>query len=73
MNAMTDCLSNNDCPNAIVPNHVPEPTAANALRLLAVPSSLRSSAAAQRERWESHAHGFIVHVNRRSTSWRKTK
>jgi hypothetical protein len=28
-----------------------ERTAASALRLLAVPSSLRSSAAAQRERW----------------------
>jgi hypothetical protein len=33
------------------PNHALEPTAASALRLLAVPSSLRSSAAAQRERW----------------------
>lgn len=32
------------------PNHALEPTAASALRLLAVPSSLRSSAAAQRER-----------------------
>lgn len=41
MNAMTDCLSNNDCPDAIVPNHALEPTAA---------SALRSSVAAQRER-----------------------
>ncbi len=32
------------------PNHAFERTAASALRLLAVPSSLRSSAAAQRER-----------------------
>jgi len=30
-----------------------ERTAASALRLLTVPSSLRSSAAAQRERWAS--------------------
>jgi hypothetical protein len=70
---MTECLSNNDCPDAIAPNRALEPPAANALRLLAVPSSLRSSAAGQRERWASHAHGFLVHVNRRSTSWRKTK
>ena len=34
----------------MTPNHALEPTAASALRLLAVPSSLRSSAAAQRER-----------------------
>jgi hypothetical protein len=33
-----------------LPNHALEPTAASALRLLAVPSSLRSAAAAQRER-----------------------
>ena len=33
------------------PNHAFERTAASALRLLAVPSSLRSSAAAQRERY----------------------
>jgi len=33
-----------------VPNHAFEGTAASALRLLAVPSSLRSSAAPQRER-----------------------
>ena len=33
------------------PNPTFERTAASALRLLAVPSSLRSSAAAQRERW----------------------
>jgi hypothetical protein len=32
------------------PNHALEPTAASGLRRLAVPSSLRSSAAAQRER-----------------------
>jgi len=32
------------------PNHALEPTAASGLRALAVPSSLRSSAAAQRER-----------------------
>jgi hypothetical protein len=34
-----------------VPYHALEPTAASGLRRLAVPSSLRSSAAAQRERW----------------------
>ena len=34
-------------------HHAFERTAASALRLLAVPSSLRSSAAAQRERWAS--------------------
>ena len=33
------------------PNRAFEPTAASGLRGLAVPSSLRSSAAAQRERW----------------------
>jgi len=33
-----------------LPNHAFEGTAASALRLLAVPSSLRSSAAPQRER-----------------------
>jgi len=32
------------------PNYALEPTAASTLRLLVVPSSLRSSAAAQRER-----------------------
>jgi hypothetical protein len=32
------------------PNHALEPTAASGLRRQAVPSSLRSSAAAQRER-----------------------
>jgi hypothetical protein len=32
------------------PNHAFQPTAASALRLLAVPSSLRSSAAAEGER-----------------------
>jgi len=32
------------------PNHALEPTAASGLRRLAVPSSLRASAAAQRER-----------------------
>jgi hypothetical protein len=37
------------------PNPAFERTAASALRLPAVPSSLRSSAAAQRERWASHA------------------
>jgi hypothetical protein len=36
------------------PNPAFERTAASALRLLAVPSSLRSSAAAQRERWASN-------------------
>jgi len=35
------------------PNPALEPTAASALRLLAMPSSLCSSAAAQRERWTS--------------------
>jgi hypothetical protein len=35
------------------PNPALEPTAASGLRRLAVPSSLRSSAAAQRERWAS--------------------
>jgi hypothetical protein len=39
-----------------VPNPAFERTAASALRLLAVPSSLRSSAAAQRERWASHCN-----------------
>jgi len=34
----------------MTPNHALEPTAASGLRPLAVPSSLRSSAAAQRER-----------------------
>jgi hypothetical protein len=33
------------------PNHALEPTAASGRRRLAVPSSLRASAAAQRERW----------------------
>jgi hypothetical protein len=37
----------------MVANPAFERTAASALRLLAVPSSLRSSAAAQRERWAS--------------------
>jgi hypothetical protein len=37
----------------MTPNPAFERTAASALRLLAVPSSLRSSAAAQRERWAS--------------------
>lgn len=36
---------------ALWPNHAFEPTAASGLRALAVPSSLRSSAAPQRERW----------------------
>jgi hypothetical protein len=36
-----------------LPNRALEPTAASGLRRLAVPSSLRSSAAAQRERWAS--------------------
>jgi hypothetical protein len=31
-----------------------QPTAASALRLLAVPSPLRASAAAEGERWASH-------------------
>jgi hypothetical protein len=35
----------------VTPNPASERTAASALRLLAMPSSLRSSAAAQRERW----------------------
>jgi hypothetical protein len=35
------------------PNPALEPTAASGLRALAVPSSLRSSAAAQRDRWIS--------------------
>jgi hypothetical protein len=35
------------------PNPALEPTAASGLRRLAVPSSLRASAAAQRERWAS--------------------
>jgi len=40
------------CPSARVrtPNHALEPTAASGLRRLAVPSALRASAAAQRER-----------------------
>jgi hypothetical protein len=36
------------------PNHALQPTAASALRLLAVPSPLRASAAAEGERWASH-------------------
>jgi len=35
------------------PNPPLEPTAASGLRRLAVPSALRASAAAQRERWAS--------------------
>jgi hypothetical protein len=50
MNPMTGSLSINDCPDDIAPNHTLEPTAANALHLPAVPSSLRSPAAARRER-----------------------
>jgi hypothetical protein len=38
-------------PDIFVPNPAFERTAASALRSLAVPSSLRSSAAAQRERY----------------------
>jgi hypothetical protein len=34
-------------PDMLMPNHALQPTAASALRLLAVPSSLRSSAAAE--------------------------
>jgi hypothetical protein len=34
----------------LTPNHALEPTAASGLRALAVPSALRASAAAQRER-----------------------
>jgi hypothetical protein len=37
----------------MTPNHALQPTAASALRSLAVPSSLRSSAAAEGERWAS--------------------
>jgi len=39
----------------MTPNYAPEPTAASGLRRLAVPSSLRSSAAVQRERWAPQA------------------
>jgi hypothetical protein len=35
---------------SMLPNHALEPTAASGLRRLTVPSSLRSSAAAKRER-----------------------
>lgn len=49
MNAMTGCLSINDRPDDIAPDHSLESTAANALRPPAVPSSLRSPAS-QRER-----------------------
>jgi hypothetical protein len=38
----------------MTPNHAFERTAASALRLLAVPSLLRTSAAAQRERCAAH-------------------
>jgi hypothetical protein len=38
------------CFQGSTPNHALEPTAASGLRRLAVPSSLRSSAAAQHER-----------------------
>jgi hypothetical protein len=40
-----------------MPNHALEPTAASGLRPLAVPSSLRSSAAAQRKR-SPHGKGL---------------
>jgi len=43
--------NNGDITYAVLNNPAFERTAASALRLLAVPSSLRSSAAAQRERW----------------------
>jgi hypothetical protein len=58
MNAITGWLSINDCPGDIAPNHTLEPTAANALRALAVPLSLRSSAAAWRDRRATQLHGI---------------
>jgi len=41
----------------MTPNHALEPTATGGLCRLAVPSSLRASAAAQRERWSAARHG----------------
>jgi hypothetical protein len=43
----------------ISPDRAVEPTATSALRLLAVPSLLRSSAAAQRGRWAACASSAI--------------
>jgi len=40
-------------PRRVHSNRAIEPTAASGLRSLAVPSSLRSSASAHRERWPS--------------------
>jgi len=45
------------CVRTQTPNHALEPSAASGLRALAVPSSLRSSAAAQRERWGAAGSG----------------
>jgi len=44
----------------MTPNHALQPTAASALRLLAVPSSLRSSAAAEGERYVSPYKGHFT-------------
>jgi len=53
----------------MTPNHALERTAASALRLLAVPSSLRSSAAAQRERWAPAGGRFGSHRVNRASDW----
>jgi hypothetical protein len=51
LNVQRDARGQHAALCALRANPALEPTAASALRLLAVPSSLRSSAAAQRERW----------------------
>jgi len=52
------------------PNHALQPTAASALRLLAVPSSLRSSAAAEGGRWAYNSKALAIedHEKLRSQS-----
>jgi len=44
------------------PNPALEPTAASGRRRLAVPSSLRSSVAAQRERWASEGRATATSI-----------
>jgi hypothetical protein len=53
------------------PNPAFERTAASALRLLAVPSSLCSSAAAQRERWTLANVSFLPTRTSASPRWRR--
>ena len=47
----------------MTPNHALEPTAASALRRLAVPLALCPSAAAQRERWAANEKREMTHVS----------